>query len=240
MICIGSLTRVLLSGLLVLGAALACLKPPAAHAACVQWDLSGAWDFYQTNNYRIWFRLQQSPEGKITGLGEYAGKPNGETGQVAGEMKGDQFWFITEWGRARGKYEGRVGPNGELQGSTADLNHPEVTAKWHEMFGKRARCMTVAAPPPATQASPKPIKRLGKKKLPADPRQEGRWATTKNAVDVYDKPVEPRRVTGTMIAFSLGRILDYHPDGWCKLQGVANGDQDGWVAQDHLNVSCQP
>lgn len=236
---IGSMTGVI-SGLLVLGAALAVLKPPAAHAACVQWDLSGAWDFYQTNNYRIWFSLQQSPEGKITGLGEYAGKPDGEIGQVGGEMKGDQFWFITEWGRARGKYEGRVGPNGELQGTTADLNHPEATAKWHEMFGKRARCITVAAPPAATPTSPKPVKSLGKMKLSPDPQQEGRWATTKDAVDVYDRPVEPRRVTGTMIAFSMGRILDYHPDGWCKLQGVADGNKDGWVAQDHLNVSCRP
>lgn len=69
MTCIGALTRILLSGLLVLGASLAALPPLSAHAACVQWDLSGAWDFYQTNNYRIWFRLQPEPRGQNHGLG---------------------------------------------------------------------------------------------------------------------------------------------------------------------------
>jgi len=75
---------------------------------------------------------------------------------------------------------------------------------------------------------------------PLDPRQEGRWATAKDEVDIYDSPVNPRHVIGSMIAFSMGRILAYHPDGWCKLQSVAPGSKDGWVAQDHLKQSCQP
>jgi len=75
---------------------------------------------------------------------------------------------------------------------------------------------------------------------PLDPQQEGRWATTKDEVNVYDSPVNPRHVLGTMIAFSKGRILASHPDGWCKLQGVAPGYKDGWVAQDHLKESCEP
>jgi len=233
-------TPILLSVWFCLGAAIVTLLPLVAHATCAQWDLSGAWDVYQTNKYRIWFHLQQTPEGKITGLGQYAGRPDGETGQVTGEMKGNKFWFITEWGRARGKYEGQVGPNGELQGFTSDLNHPEVTAQWHEMFGQRAHCATVAAAPPSLSPTNKPVKTLGKKKVAPDPLQEGRWATAKDLVDVYDSPVKPRSVIGTMIAFSKGRVLAHHPDGWCKLQSVAPGSNDGWVADDHLLEACQP
>jgi len=78
------------------------------------------------------------------------------------------------------------------------------------------------------------------KNCPMDPQQEGRWATTKDEVDVYDSPVSPRHVIGSMIAFSRGRVLASHPDGWCKLQGVAAGYRDGWVAQDHLKERCEP
>ena len=64
-------------------------------------------------------------------------------------------------------------------------------------------------------------------------------ATVKDDVDVYDKPVEPRSVIGIMRATSAAVILDYHPDGWCKLELKAfpaahNGSGEGWIAQDHL------
>jgi hypothetical protein len=61
------------------------------------------------------------------------------------------------------------------------------------------------------------------------------WATAKDDVDVYDSPVKPRHVIGMMIALSRGIVLDYHPDGWCKLKQVGDGFRDGWVAQDHLD-----
>ena len=58
-------------------------------------------------------------------------------------------------------------------------------------------------------------------------------------VDVYDSPVKPRKVIGIMAAGSGARILDYHPDGWCKLNLEAfpdahDGRRVGWIAQDHL------
>jgi hypothetical protein len=59
-----------------------------------------------------------------------------------------------------------------------------------------------------------------------------------DGIDVYDKPVEPRKVIGIMGPGSSAPILDYHPDGWCKLGDItaflAGGRSEGWIAQDHL------
>jgi hypothetical protein len=241
MIRIGSIASMIVD-LLVCGGSLAVLPSSGAHAACAQWDLSGAWDFYQTNNYRIWFRLQQAPDGKISGMGgQYGGDP--ETGTVSGSMNGDQFSFVAEWGVARGKYEGKVGPNGELQGSTSDLNHPQVTAKWHEMFGKRAGCMDVAASP---ASPPKAVKKLGKR-LPGTSTTstlpQSLFATAKDEVDIHEGPggqfnvLQCQGAPCTMKEGGKAKALD-HQEGWYKLKGVADG-ADGWVAEDHLTVSTK-
>jgi hypothetical protein len=77
-------------------------------------------------------------------------------------------------------------------------------------------------------------------------KSSGEWkphmATVKKedvgGVDVYDRPVEPRKVIGVMGPGSAGVILDYHPDGWCKLGKITafldGVRSEGWVAQDHL------
>jgi hypothetical protein len=66
------------------------------------------------------------------------------------------------------------------------------------------------------------------------------YATVKDDVDVYNSPVKPRKVIGIMSAGSGSVILDYHPDGWCKLDLGAfarahDGSGVGWIAQDHLD-----
>jgi hypothetical protein len=63
------------------------------------------------------------------------------------------------------------------------------------------------------------------------------YATVKDLVDVYNSPVKPRKVIGTMAAGNAARILDYHPDGWCKLDFKDFPDAhatEGWIAEDHL------
>jgi hypothetical protein len=53
-------------------------------------------------------------------------------------------------------------------------------------------------------------------------------ACANNEVDVYDSPVEPRSVIGTMAAGARANVVQRHPDGWWKMEGF------GWVARDHL------
>lgn len=78
--------------------------------------------------------------------------------------------------------------------------------------------VSVATPPP------KPIKPLGKRP---------KIVTAKNDVDVYDSPVIPRRVIAMMAGGTQSKFLEYHSDGWCKLD-IPTPKVIGWVAQDHL------
>jgi len=80
----------------------------------------------------------------------------------------------------------------------------------------------IAAPAPAAPAQPKVIRPLGRQ-----------FTQARNDVDVYDGPGGQFRVIGMMRGGTSARILQRHPDGWCRLQGVAGGG-DGWVAADHL------
>jgi hypothetical protein len=71
------------------------------------------------------------------------------------------------------------------------------------------------------------------------------YARAKDDVDVYNKPVEPRKVIGIMRVGSGTTILDYHPDGWCELDLAAfpeahDGSGVGWIAHDHLEGCPQP
>jgi hypothetical protein len=63
----------------------------------------------------------------------------------------------------------------------------------------------------------------------------GKMATAKNDVDIYNSPVEPRKVIGMMRGNSKAAVLGHHQDGWCQLQSPAPGVATGWVADDHLS-----
>lgn len=61
------------------------------------------------------------------------------------------------------------------------------------------------------------------------------FATAKNDVDIYNGPGGNFRVVGMMRRGATAPVIEHHPDGWCKLQGVLSGG-DGWVADDHLSA----
>jgi len=99
-------------------------------------------------------------------------------------------------------------------------------------------------PPPPAAATAPPIKKLGKEAAAEPPKPirtlgKATIATASNDVDVYDSPVRPRKVIGSMQAGAKATVVDRHPDGWCKLKAVAAG-QDGWVAYDHLTNCPRP
>ena len=62
-----------------------------------------------------------------------------------------------------------------------------------------------------------------------------RTVTAPEDVDMYNGPgPEPKfTILGVMAAGTKAEVLESHPDGWCKLKGVAAG-ADAWVAEDHL------
>ena len=62
----------------------------------------------------------------------------------------------------------------------------------------------------------------------------GKMATAKNDVDIYNSPVEPRKVIGMMRGNSKASVLGHHQDGWCQLKAPAPGVATGWVADNHL------
>jgi hypothetical protein len=305
-----------------------CAPEPAA-AQCQQWDLTGKWEFWQSNRHKLELDLRQDPiNGDLAGKAQFSGEveiggvfgtdlgkadiPSTWYGTViTGRLTGNRFVFVVDWGNpahyGRGEYKGEVGPEGQLQGSTADTAHPEQRATWHEWAGRRAKCLTASVPSsagadphyqsntnmpgsdyssfetrgaadaecsiacgkdpqckawtwskPGVQA-PKgkcwlknavpaavadeccisglqtKVKVLGKTK--ERPLGKAKAGKAKDDVDVFDSPVDPRQVIGMLPAGKTAKYLDHHPDGWTKLQGVANGGADGWVADDHLIVT---
>jgi hypothetical protein len=61
-------------------------------------------------------------------------------------------------------------------------------------------------------------------------------AVARDDVDVYSGPGGQYEVVGMMKEGRSAVARDY-VDGWCLLDGVANGGAKGWVAVDHL-VGC--
>jgi hypothetical protein len=62
-------------------------------------------------------------------------------------------------------------------------------------------------------------------------------------VDIYDSPVEPRKVIGMMEDDTSAPSLEHHPDGWCKIDTLKLFDGTtgpGWVAEDHLKFGAAP
>jgi len=114
---------------------------------------------------------------------------------------------------------------------------------WRDTFPGDLVCVTPAeraaakakAPPPSSAQTPppsppKPVKALGKL----------RGVKANNDVEIYDVPVEPRKVIGVMRGNTWAIYLNYHPDGWCQLRKFEStepaGVSSGWVAEDHLTT----
>jgi hypothetical protein len=63
-------------------------------------------------------------------------------------------------------------------------------------------------------------------------------------VEIFDSPVEPRKVIGMMLAGAQGRAMQHHGDGWCRLEAIDRTDppsvKAGWVADDHFTKGKCP
>ncbi len=77
---------------------------------------------------------------------------------------------------------------------------------------------------------------INKTGLPKSPI--ARYGRALHDVDIYDSPVQPRKVIGMMRKDQEGPVMALHPDGWAQLYLRASPDfrsgGNGWVANDHL------
>jgi hypothetical protein len=161
-----STLSIAVTSLLVFGVSFAVLSPSAAQAACSRWDVSGDWHFVQTNGYSPRFTLRQTETG-IQGDAFYAvtaepsGPPGFQTGNepltakasVDGALNGDSFKVTAYWDDGTtGIYTGTIGPQGRIEGSTYDAQHPQSMANWHS--DRTAKCLTSAGGTSAGGVSP--------------------------------------------------------------------------------------
>jgi hypothetical protein len=151
----------------------ALVLPCAAQADCRgAWDLSGPWNFTQSDGTKVHFDLQQTGD-KISGTGTYSsqddtGWPAGvgpgvgatfHSATVEGSINGSNFRFAAPWSRAPvdahtgrasvGEYTGVVNAEGGISGGTYDKTlYPDDTTSHPEVTwqGNRpANCQAAAA-----------------------------------------------------------------------------------------------
>ncbi|MGB3020617.1 MAG: hypothetical protein WBB50_00655 [Methyloceanibacter sp.] len=214
------------------------LGPSHVHAACMgDWDLSGHWELSQDNGYTVFLDLQQAGN-QINGT---AGFRSSNTSTSAnpiqdGSITGRSFSLTVDWrnfpGNKLGVYTGSIDDQGHIGGTTYDKNHPGAKAGWSS--GGTATCKVVSTTTPPSQASPKPIKRLGKLKKPAPPAAPPgtpakKTATVTKDVDVYDAAGGNGNQLGHLTAPNTVELAGACQDSWCNVQGAAVPTGNGWV-----------
>lgn len=133
-------------------AAVATLGASAAHAACAQWEVSGAWTIAQTNGYLPKFTLTQRGA-ELQGKAEYTvvtpscavtATCRPTRGSADGTITGNAFKLNVYWGNGTiGIYSGTVGAQGRIEGTTQDKMNPRSMASW---YSKRTFSCAAAAP----------------------------------------------------------------------------------------------
>ena len=110
------------------------LLPNSAKAQCTQWNVAGKWAIKQ-GKIVVDFDLRQDRT-VITGTASYFGS-NGKGGLVEvdgsldGTVRGDRFDVQIYWGNGPvGVYNGTIGPQGRIEGTTYDKQRPSNKVAW--------------------------------------------------------------------------------------------------------------
>ena len=173
--------------LLINGAFGFALPFASVQAQCTQWDVSGKWGIQQSNGYTTTVVLQQSGR-TVTGTASYIGKTKGPVsgivekvnpvtgkvigdiepkssvkhqGAVSGNVDGDNFHLEISWEGGGGMYNGKIGGDGRIQGTTYDRNRPSSKANWSSSAPMNCAPNAAAGPKP----TPRVIKSTGKAKV---------------------------------------------------------------------------
>lgn len=127
------------------------MLPPSASpaAACSQWDVTGVWKFVQTNDTSPEFTLLLTENGlKGSAVYWYEYNDSGyyfpRRASVDGSINGDSFEVTAYWDNGTtGVYTAKIGPQGRIQGSTYDKQHPQTRADFYS--DRLANCASRAA-----------------------------------------------------------------------------------------------
>ena len=162
----------------------------AAEAECSRWDVTGDWQFFQTNDTAPYFSLQLTQTG-LTGTGSYSyweddcpffvvcSEKHTVSASVDGTVNGDSFEITAYWNNGTiGVYSGKIGPQGRVQGTTYDRQHPQTIAAWYS--NRTAKCAagaggtgeTTGTTSSALETTPAPdgIRPQGRVRLPQTPQ----------------------------------------------------------------------
>jgi hypothetical protein len=177
----------------------------AADAECSRWDLNGEWKLVQTNETAPTFTLQQS-ENALQGSATYWYTHESECvlafcgddyyrvdASVDGTVNGDSFEIVAYWNNGTtGVYTGKIGPQGRIQGSGYDRQHPQTMANWYS--DRTAKCL-VGTPGTGGRigttssalgtASPEPVRAQGRVRLPGG-------APAKSTLSICEAAVKAR------------------------------------------------
>ena len=126
----------------------------AGDTTCARWDLSGEWTFFQSNETSPVFRLEVTNTG-LQGSAKYWYLVDGDcpfyapacgqdaastSGSVDGAINGNSFEIDAYWDNGTiGVYSGKIGPQGRLEGTTFDRQHPQTMANWYS--DRTAKCL---------------------------------------------------------------------------------------------------
>jgi hypothetical protein len=136
---------------LIAAAAWCAFAPvPGARAACLQWDMSGHWNFRQSNGFVVTTDLQQSGS-TLKGKARYFGA----SGPVEGDVGPHGFHLTVNWHNGTfGYYEGHIEDSGLLSfGYTYDMANPGAGKASWSAYGRKATCIKTAAPRQAPDAA---------------------------------------------------------------------------------------
>ena len=200
---------------------------------CTDWDLTGKWYIGQTNGYDVIFQIVQTGT-QLSGDAWYTAKNNsdGRHGSLEGHLNGNLFVIVAHWdGAGAGEYSGSIAPNGLIGGDTTDLSNTSSRARWSADYRYPAKCkVAAAAPAPAPATGGLPVKKLGKRKIPATPAQPGQQtATVIRDVEVYDAPNGTGNKIGGLKAPNKVQLAAACQNNWCHVLGAAVPKGNGWV-----------
>ena len=221
---------------MLLGMGGVVMFPSTAQAACAHWDISGHWEIKQGNGFTVTLDLTQTGT-DVRGTGSFVSDTTPPLdapfkGRTQGSITGtiddsNNILLNATWG---GVYRGGVGSDAFIAGTTFAANDPGNQVVWRST--RTATCLQAS---PAESPPDKPVKRLGKVKLPpAEPAEKMIPATVKLDVDIYDKPGGKDAggvVIGQFAKGTQGLLATCQPDNWCDVsQWMGNVPvHRGWV-----------
>ena len=119
----------------------------SADAACTSWDVTGRWTLHQTNGFSITLDLVHKA-GAVTGTATHVVSTRDcvktatcqkRTVSADGSVEGNAFVLTAYWSAGSiGVYEGQIGAQGRIEGTTFDKRRPSSRAQWHS--DRLARC----------------------------------------------------------------------------------------------------